>query len=332
MKRFFQKSVIQYLGLIAMLPFSLAQANQDNLFYRWVDKAGAIHYSDKITPDHAGYRRDQINDSGVTVKTIERPKTAEERANQRKLFQLRQQQKKLIAQQEARDRLLLYTFDDVTNSLGDKLSIIDAKLKIVQSSIKQLLRQLDKQKKSAAQWEKNGRTVPQTVLFKISELQNMINSYQAAVVQHTKKRERLQKAYVTDTQRYKRLISHQYEQINANKLAHGSQGDDQLSIINCASKQQCQKAWQLAKEYLVSNPGGKKLITDSSLVASTAAPTDQNDIGASAVLIRKGAEKSTIFLDIHCKQTVVGRERCNSEDSKNWLYGFRIYVLSRLQS
>jgi hypothetical protein len=337
MNHLYQKPVIRSLYLPAIVLFSVtqinvAQANQDSVFYRWIDKKGSVHYSDKIIPDFAGYRRDQINDRGITVKTIERAKTPEERAKQRKLLKLRQQQQKLVAQQAARDRLLLYTFEDVTNSLGDKLSTIDSKLKIIRNSIKQLTRQLNEQKKSAAQWEKSGRAVPKTVLFKIDEIQNMIASYEAAVVRHSAKREQLQQGYAKDTQRYKRLVSHQYEKINADKLTHAIQGDEQLSIISCSSKQQCKKAWQLTKEYLINNPAGKKLITDSNLVASTAAPADQNDIGASAVLIKKGPEQSTIFLDIHCKQTVVGQERCNSKHSKNWLNGFRVYVLSRLQS
>ncbi len=313
-----------------ILVCSPGQASQENLHYRWVDKAGKIHYSDKVPPEDAGYRRDQINDQGVTIKTIERPKTPQEFAKARKLQRLRYQQKKLIEQQAARDRLLLYTFDDVTNSLGDKLATIDAKLRIINASITQLNRQLSDQKKSAAQWEKNGRAVPQTVVFKINELENQISSYESAVNLHSEKKESLQKNYALDAQRYKKIVTHQHNKFNAQKLLHAAQSDDELSIANCISKQECLQAWELTKEYLVNNPIGKKLITDSNLVMSTAAPANQTDIGVSAVLIKTTANQSTIFLDIHCKQTVVGQDLCNSNDWKNWLYGFRSYVHSRL--
>jgi hypothetical protein len=308
-----------------------AQADQDKLLYRWVDKAGKIHFSDKIPPKDAGYTRDQINAKGVVIQTIKRPKTPAEFAKERKLQRLRYQQKKLIAQQAARDRLLMYTFDDVTNSLGDKLATIDTKLKIVNASIQQLNRQLREQKKSAAHWEKSSRSIPQTVLFKISEIENQISSYENAVVLHAKKRERLQEQYAKDAQRYKKIIFNQHKKINANKLLHASQSDDELSVANCTSKQECQKAWRLTKEYVLNNPRGKTLSTDSNLVISTTAPENQTDIGVSAVLIKTTAEKSTIFLDIHCKQTVVGQELCNSAEWKNWLYGFRGYVYSRLK-
>jgi hypothetical protein len=331
MNLFYRSPIILYFCLLGVLPLSGAQAIEGNLFYRWIDKTGKVYYSDKVTPDHAGYRREQINDQGVTVKTIERPKTPEEFAKQRKLQRLRFQQKKLIEQQEARDRLLLYTFEDVTNSLGDKLSTLDSKLKIVRTSIKQLEQQLKEQKKSAAQWEKGGRKVPQTIIFKIDEIQNLISSYQAAVIQHSTKRESLQLEYAKDAQRYKKLVNHQYQKINAQKTFNASNSEDELSVINCSSKKQCQKAWQLTKEYLINNPSGKKLITDSNLVVSTSAPVNQNDIGASAVLIRKGPEQSTIFLDVHCKKTIIGMERCNRDDTKNWLLGYRVYVLSRLK-
>gem|GEM_PF-5915605 len=65
---------------------------------------------------------------------------------------------------------------------------------------------------------------------------------------------------------------------------------------------------------------------------STFAPIHQNDMGASAVLIREGRDQSKIFLDIHCKKTLIGQERCNSEESQRWLHGFKPYVLSRLKS
>ncbi|MEE9413056.1 MAG: hypothetical protein V3V22_08395 [Methylococcales bacterium] len=214
--------------------------------------------------------------------------------------------------------------------MGDKLATIDAKLKIINSSIKQLNRQLREQKKSAAQWEKKGRAVPQTVVFKINELGTQISSYEAAVEQHSEKRESLQKKYALDAQRYKKIVAHRHNKINAQKLFHTSQSDEQLSIANCVSKEECQQAWQLTKEYLINNPSGKKLITNSNLVMSTTAPANQTDIGVSAVLIKKTANQSTIFLDIHCKQTIVGQDLCNSEGWKNWLYGFRTYVHSRL--
>ncbi len=328
----YQRHIVLYICLLVLFPAKALQANQGSLFYRWVDKTGNVHYSDKVNPDHAGYRREQMNNQGVVVNTIERPKTREELAKQRELIKLRHHQKKLIEQQEARDRLLLFTFEDVTNSLGDKLATLDSKLKIVNNSIVQLEQQLKEQRKSAAQWEKKGRAVPQTVVFKIKEIESQIKSYQSAIVMHTEKRELLQKKYAKDTQRYKKLVSNQYEKINAQDSINATQTQEELSVVNCTSTKQCQNAWELTKEYILSNPNGKKLITDSNLVVSTSAPKHQKDIGASAVLIRKGPQESTIFLDIHCKQTIVGQERCNSDDSINWLHGFRTYVLSRLKA
>lgn len=311
--------------------FNVAYAEQNKLLYRWVDKAGNTHYSDKVPPEDSGYTRDAINDQGVTVQTIKRPKTPEEFAKERKLQRFRFQQKKLIEQQAARDRLLLYTFDDVTNSLGDKLATIDVKLKIVNDRIQQLNRQLKIQKRSAARWEKSGRSVPESVVFKINEIKNQISSYEDAIVQHTLKREQLQENYAADAQRYKKIIFNQHKKINSNKLLHASRSNEELSIAICTSKQECQQAWQLTKEYVLNNPSGKKLRIDSNLVISTTTPENQTDIGVSAVLIKSTAEKATIFLDIHCKQTVVGQELCNSEDWKSWLYGFRSYVYSRLK-
>lgn len=309
----------------------VVQANQKSMFYRWVDKNGKVHYSDKVTPEYAGYQREQINNQGVTVKTIERAKTREELVLEHELKKLREQQKKLIEQQQARDRLLLYTFEDVTNSLGDKLSIIDSKLKIIKNSIEQLETQLREQRKSAAQWEKNGRAVPQTVVFKIKDIEGQISSYRAAIEEHSRKRELLQKKYAEDTQRYKKLVNHQYDKINAQKSISASLSQEELSVVNCTSIEECRKAWQLTREYLLNNPDGKKLITDSDLVMSTSAPRDQDDIGASAVMIKQEHDKSTIFLDIHCKKTVIGQERCNSEESRSWLHGFKSYVKSRLK-
>ena len=179
------KNIALFLSIL--LYIGQAAANQSDLFYRWIDSNGKIHYSDKVNPDHAGYRREQLNDQGVTVRTIDRPKTKEELAKERELARLRKQQQKLIAQQAARDRLLLFTFEDVTNSLGDKLETIDVKLKILTASIQDLQGKLTERRKSAANWEKSGRAVPRTVLFKIDEFKSQIQGYESTVEELTKK-------------------------------------------------------------------------------------------------------------------------------------------------
>ena len=251
MSHFCQKHIVLFVCLIVVFFHHKTQADQAALFYRWIDKTGKIHYSDKVTPDHAAYGREVINDKGITVKTIERAKTHEEIVRLRELKKLRLQQQKLIEQQQARDRLLLFTFEDVTNSLGDKLAIIDSKIKIIRASIEQLEKKLSQQKKIAAQWEKSGRMVPQVVIFKIKEIESQISSYQSAIEQHSTKRIQLQKKYASDTQRYKKLVKHQYEKINTQKSTGSSWDQEELSVIKCSAEQDCKRLWQLTREYLL---------------------------------------------------------------------------------
>jgi hypothetical protein len=302
------------------------------MYYTWKDQGGKIHYSDKIPPEHAAFKKDRINDKGVVVSTIQRPKTRSELKQERKLAKLRKQQQVLIQQQQSRDRLLLFTYDDVSSSVGDKLATIETKLKIVRNSIKNLESQLITQKQSAAQWEKSARSLPNTLKHKINELHTRIKSYRNVEQQHVANREHLKQAYAKDSERYKKLVISRAGEINALKedLTNGSSNLENLSIVSCTSKQVCNKAWGITREYVLSNPDQKEIITESDLVISTSLPRAQADIGVSAVLIRKGRDQATIFLDIHCKQTVVGREKCESISSRTFLSQFRNYVTSRL--
>ena len=44
-------------------------------FYRWVDDAGTIHYSDSLPPTESQKKQDLLNETGRVVKTIPAPKT-----------------------------------------------------------------------------------------------------------------------------------------------------------------------------------------------------------------------------------------------------------------
>ena len=90
----------------------------------------------------SGGAMDLLGASGASLETKgTRPKTAEEIAQEKELARLRAEQKRLIEEQRAKDRVLLRTFrssDDILMTRDGKLTAIDTSIQITRSNIKRL--------------------------------------------------------------------------------------------------------------------------------------------------------------------------------------------------
>jgi hypothetical protein len=77
------------------------------VFNRWVDDQGNVHYSDVIPPTEIDKGRTLLSPDGVRVDTVPPQKTPEQIQRERELERLRVQQERMREQQRADDRVLL---------------------------------------------------------------------------------------------------------------------------------------------------------------------------------------------------------------------------------
>jgi len=93
-------------GLVVTGPARAASGDKGSHVYRWVDEKGVVHYGDRIPPQYAQQDTTVLNDQGVEVERLPKPKTPAELADASRI------QAQQLAQKQ-RDSFLLTTYTSV---------------------------------------------------------------------------------------------------------------------------------------------------------------------------------------------------------------------------
>lgn len=184
------------VALVLLMTFASLSAAAD--LYRWVDKKGAVHYTDQVPPEHVqnGYR--VINQQGVTVTTVEAKK--ESAADSRTDAEAKAQQ--------ARDKRLLMIYsntDEINDARDRKLAEIKNGIKLRRESLTLLERQFREQTREASDYEKQNTPVPETLVANINTTKKKINSYEETIKQQQQLLLETHKQYEEDLERYKKI-------------------------------------------------------------------------------------------------------------------------------
>ncbi len=186
-----RKSVVLTL-LIAVTPASFAAD-----LFRWVDKKGNVHYTDRVPPEYVqnGYR--VINKQGLTITTI----TAKKNDPNQKISA------ETKAQLE-RDRRLLTIYsnaDEISATRDRKLAEIKNGISLRQDTLTLLERQFRDQTREASDYEKQNEVVPETLIANINTTKKKINAYEDAIKQQQQLLLDAQKQYGEELERYKKI-------------------------------------------------------------------------------------------------------------------------------
>ena len=141
-------------------------APKSGKLYKWVDKDGSVHFSDQVPPDSAEYKREKLNDQGVSVETTDRALTPEEQAKADAAAKAAADLAKMEADQTKADEALLNSYAseaDLTRAYNQRMDLlgqtIDAR-RIEISAREQSLASLVAQ---AANLERGGKPVSDTL-------------------------------------------------------------------------------------------------------------------------------------------------------------------------
>lgn len=134
------QSLRQSLAIIAcaLLLCTLSETATSGI-YRWVDKNGKVHYSDKPPAAQQRLGHSQLDDQARVRQNVNRPKTAEERRQAELAQQKRNREERLLQERQRKDTVLLQTF----SSVAEMQSVRDEQLESLAR-----LRQLAIQKKA----------------------------------------------------------------------------------------------------------------------------------------------------------------------------------------
>lgn len=327
------------LGVLALAaaPFSgqsapAMSAGPTNTF-RWVDDQGKTHYSDRVPLDQAQHRRTKLSPQGQELEVIDAPKTAEQLRREQQLKQLRIQQEKILAEQRDQDLALLRTYrneEEMYMALKGKLDILDATLKIVEANRKRQQNTLTDQEQRAADMERQGQPVPQSLRTLIEAARRQVAEFDAKIRGLNASKDSIAERFAKDIARYKAIASRRKnvgEPLGASLSSMTGKGrteDIVISAVACAVGAVCDRAWELARSYLLEH-AGSALSLETDRILQTPAPASDEQFGMTVTRIR-GKSEDILFLDMRCRSSSVGEALCSGPRVRDIRAGFKPYI------
>jgi len=323
-----------FVASILVFSLLLVGANDSEAkkrLYRWVDDEGNVTFSDQVPPDQVQHKRETLNENAEVLNVVERAQTPEERERQKRLEQLRKEQEKIIAKQAAADKVLLATYrnlDDMYRALDNKLALLDGKKRVIDGNKRRFEQQLFQQEDQAANLERNGQKIPEKLLKDIEGSRRQIALAEQDLARHEKDRAVAEREFRADIARFEFLTRDYNDVDDTQKSLAASNANNELGLFVCQDAEQCEKAWQLAAEFVYQHATtGRDVETDRLIM--TTAPVNDHDLSMSASRLEQdGAQQ--IFLDIRCKESSIGYELCSSEKAQAIRRSFSPYIQMHL--
>lgn len=315
--------------LVCFLFLCGSQSALAKKMYKWVNENGETIFSDKVPPEQSQYRRESLNKKGQPIGVTEQAKTKEQQALDNRLTDLKKAQEKIIAQQQANDKVLLSTFrnlDDMQTSLDATLQSLDAQRNVAQGNLKRVENQLGIQQKKAAELERNGKKVPKTVLDEIKQTEAQIQVAYAEINKQIEKKNRVKAEFEVDIERFTFLtrdnnkdLSKESDKIAENKVS------DQIGLYTCETDELCIKAWASAHEFIKAN-ATTPIDTDTDKLILCREPAIDSDLSLAISRIEDESKKRQLFLDIRCWESSLGAELCASQKVRDIRSAFRPFI------
>ncbi len=318
---------------MTLVVFIAGQTASAKKMYRWVDDNGNVFFSDQVPPDQIRHKREALTKSARVLEVIEAAKSKEQIELEKRLQKLRREQQKLIEKQRTHDRVLLSTFrnlEDMEMALKGKLQALDAQRKVAEGNRTRLEKQLQRQWRKAAQFERENRVVPKKLTQAIKDTRQQLASVKLEINRHLEKRQRVENEFKMDIARFKYLTQAKTADLSKliNQIAE-RQSAKELGLFICENKAECDKAWRIARLF-VKTHSTTALDIDTDRLVMSATPRNDLDLSLSVSKLKLDRQREQIFLDIRCKKSVIGMELCISPKIKQLRHEFNEYIEQRL--
>ena len=294
--------------------------------WKWQDKNGKWHYGHGIPPSEVGVGRMGLNSHGVQVIVIEPQKTKEQLEHEKRLARLKADEDKIIARQKVYDLALLNTYrtkTDLMIAIKKKFESFETQNQVVEGNLKRLKQGLDAQQKQAASLERDGQKVPEKVLKDINSTQSQIQDMEKAIRAQKEKQELTKKADEADIARF--LFLTQSHEVKPQARIASVKEANELGLFYCENDVNCNKAWEIGHEFVNYYSTTPKDVFNEVLIMNRPPATD-TDISLSLSKIPLNDQDSQLFLDIHCRESTVGKELCASQKIKDIRASFSPFV------
>ena len=176
--------------------------------FRWVDDKGQVHYGDQIPPHDVGRAYSIINKEGVTVDRVQKAKTKEQLAEEKRL-------KEQQAAQQNYDHILLDTYStvsDLEETRDRYIATLEGLIQVAQHKLAGLNKDLDKLNKAAANLERDGKAMPKEMHHDIANLQTQIDRENNFILAQRTQQKEVREKFASDIKRFQELKAAQAKQ------------------------------------------------------------------------------------------------------------------------
>lgn len=301
---------VKHLLLILSLILTSTVVDAKN-YYRFKDSNDRLVVKDYLPNSALKSGYEVINESGRVVEVVPPLMTKEEKIAE----ELRQEK---IAEQQAKerkmrqhDRLLLRqyrTIDDIKRTEESQTASLKINISILNSHNKSLEDKLTNLQSSAANFERKGKPVPQSILSQIDATKGQIDENISSIARYESQEDIIREQFKNDLVRFKELqamrLVEQYAQ-------------DQSSLptttkVECESRKSCERSWKLAQIFAHENASNKlEIVTDSLIISSK--PKSDEQVGLSITRIPAEDEAMQIVLEVQCYGSEAGEKLCKGD-------------------
>jgi hypothetical protein len=180
--------------------------------YKWVDKNGVTHYGSSVPPQYANQQLDVLNSEGLTVKTIQAPKTKEQQVKQQQNKAAAAAKAKQQQEQQATDQMLLDTYTsvaDIEQDRNTRLKAMDAQMNVTNAAISGLQSNLDSYRKHEQELERLHHPVPTELKNNLASTRQQLQVDKQLLAQQQQQKQALQTQFETYIKRFQQLTANQ---------------------------------------------------------------------------------------------------------------------------
>ena len=179
--------VLLSLSVVLLCGSFSAQAKM----YKWVDENGQMHFGDKIPPKYLVKEHDELNDQGLKVEHKDAAKTAEEKAEEKRLQKEREKAALAEKKKQQRDRVLLDTYtteSDLVVARKSRLDAVDTQILLAESIIGESNKTIVSLEKQVTSIKASNREVPAGIYKRIESQKHQVKMHAEVMESHKKRR------------------------------------------------------------------------------------------------------------------------------------------------
>lgn len=182
--------------------------------YKWIDEEGQMHFGDEIPPKYIIREHDELSNSGVVIKHRDAAKTAEQKAEERRIEYERKKAALIEKKKKQRDRVLLDTYTterDLLVARDSRMEAVDAQIQLADSIINDSNKKIESMEQQVVDIQASNREVPPGLYQRIGNEKEQVAVQSKVKKDHEKRRDEIAEQFIDYIKRFKTLKAEKKE-------------------------------------------------------------------------------------------------------------------------